>query len=72
MTIFEILLLLLYKIIIEIIHIVLRYFLEKNYAVVLVIFLSSLAFLHKLQYSSDELRLIGVKQSLQYFIITLH
>ena len=72
MMMFEILPPLLYKIIFEIICTILLYFSEKNYVVVLVIFLSSLAFLHKLQYSSDELRLIGVKQSLQYFITTLH
>lgn len=38
-------------------------FLERNHIVGLMIFLLSLSLLQKLQYSSDELRLIGVKQS---------
>ncbi len=38
-------------------------FLERNYVVGLMIFLLSLSLLQKLQYSSGELRLIGVKQS---------
>jgi hypothetical protein len=32
-------------------------------------FLASLSLLQKLQYSSEELLLIGVKQSPQYFIL---
>jgi len=38
-------------------------FLEKNYVVGFMIFLLSLSLLQKLQYSSGELRFIGVKQS---------